>query len=173
MPERKHVIVYFNSTMVQLIEVKKAVEWLSWRQFQFYYGSINSNRGDILVQNVELYFNSTMVQLIAASGSSITSLTYNFNSTMVQLIDLRISVLQQRYDLFQFYYGSINRPRNVKRGDLGEVFQFYYGSINSRHKITTKVFIIKYLRLPQSLFLSVNCSQPLMLRFPPEFDGKR
>ena len=75
--------------------------------------------------------------------------------------------------LFQFYYGSINSVSRLNSVLTDEKFQFYYGSINSRHKITTKVFIIKYLRLPQSLFLSVNCSRPLMLRFPPEFDGKR
>ena len=77
---------YFNSTMVQLIVFENSSSNFSRKTFQFYYGSINSPDGILLVLFVG-YFNSTMVQLIG-----------NIHARK-----------KACYRIFQFYYGSINR----------------------------------------------------------------
>ena len=102
------MLLYFNSTIVQLIADENVVltelhgfqfyyssinsnDWVLCRdrggEFQFYYSSINSSLWWIIDAGI-LYFNSTIVQLIE-KNAQIFQLTHQyFNSTIVQLIDL-------------------------------------------------------------------------------------
>ncbi len=76
----------FNSTLVQLIDVRNDLSSLCY-----------------------CYFNSTLVQLIVIVGFVRILILSHFNSTLVQLIVPSCFGEFSLYYVFQFYFSSINR----------------------------------------------------------------
>ena len=118
------VIIYFNSSMVQLLALLMLFVTIVI-VFQFQYGAIISLSRVEGGDETFVHFNSSMVQLLVRCDPVRQASIHHFNSSMVQLL-VAYPALEVDVPKFQFQYGAIIRK---KLGAEYDAYQHFNSSM--------------------------------------------